>query len=68
MANLPGTVHFIAEAPGFDPVRLLVTMTDTHIAPVAAGRMIGIFHNLPRVIDALCPQIDGPHDIGAGCF
>jgi hypothetical protein len=37
VANLPGTIHFVAQAPGANRVRLRVAMVASQIAPFGAA-------------------------------
>ena len=64
VTHLPGTVHFIAQAPQLNVERILCTVADAQIAPVAAGGMISILHHVPRRIRSTGAQVDGIHDLG----
>ncbi|MNU04215.1 hypothetical protein D3C72_2485300 [compost metagenome] len=49
-------------------MRLPVAVRDPQIAPVRAGGVIAVFHQIPGGIDAACAEIDGHHDVAARHF
>ena len=68
MANLPRTVHLVAQAPELDAKRLPRAVFDAQVAIIAAARMIGVFHDVSRRVRAARAQIDGVHHLGIGLF
>lgn len=64
LADLPRTIHLIAQTPGSDLVRLLITVASTQIAPVASSRMVAVFQQVAGRINAAGSQIHRHHDFG----
>src|SRR5690606_30833944 len=65
LADLPGTIHLVAEAPQLDVPRLPAAVPDAHVAPVGAARMIDVFEEAARLVDATRTEIDGEHHLRA---
>ena len=68
VAGLPRAVHFIAEAPDFDVVRVFDAVLDTQVAVFGAGRVVAVFEQVARCFNAACAEVDGLHDLRVGFF
>ena len=68
VAQLPGTVHLIAQAPYLDIMGLLHSMADTHIAVLRPGRMVAVFQEVTGVGNSPGAQVDCHHHIRACLF
>ena len=64
MTDLPGAIHLVAETPEADTVGLLATVASAQIAPMRAARMVAIFEQAARRVDAARAEIDGEHQLG----
>ena len=68
MAGLPRAVHFVAEAPDLDVVRVFDTVLDAQVAVFGAGRVVAVFEQVARCFNAACAEVDGLHDLRVGFF
>ena len=66
MTDLPGTVHFVAEAPHFHAVGLFRAVAAAQIAERGAARKIHIFEEIAGIIQTTGTEIDGEHHLDAG--
>jgi hypothetical protein len=64
--HLPGAIHFIAEAPEFDAVRLLPAVGAAQIRPMGATGMVAVFHEIARGVAAPGAEVDGHHRLDIG--
>ena len=64
-AELPRPVHFVAETPEFDTVRLLVAVRATQIGERRPAGMIAIFNEAARLVDAAHAHVDAEHRLHA---
>lgn len=64
MADLPGAVHLVAQAPGMDAERLLGAVGDAQVAVLAAAGMVAVFQQVAGGVDAPGAQVDRHHDLG----
>ena len=68
VAGLPRAVHFVAEAPDLDVVRVFDTVLDAQVAVFGAGRVVAVFEQVARCFNAACAEVDGLHDLRVGFF
>ena len=61
MADLPGAVHLVAEAPVFHNVRLPAPVGDAHVGVLRAGRRVAVFDEVGGVLNAAGAHVDGQH-------
>ena len=66
LPHLPGTVHLVAEAPELDVEWLFLSIRDTLVGEIAVSRVIGIFHDVPRLLRAAGAEIHRVHDLAPG--
>ena len=64
MADLPGAVHLVAEAPELDVEGLGAAVRLAQVAPVAAGRAVDVFEEVAGLIEAARAEVDGEHHLG----
>src|SRR5690242_18365519 len=64
MADLPGSVHFVSQAPGTDIVRLLEAVLAAKVAPLGAAWKIAVLDQCRRSFGSARTQV-GPHQ-GSG--
>ena len=65
VADLPRTVHFVAEAPVLDAERLGAAVRLAQVAPVAAGRPVDVLDEVARFVEAARAEVDGEHHLGS---
>ncbi len=66
VADLPGPVHLVAEAPVLDAERLGAAVRLAQVAPVAAGRTVDVFDEVARLVEPARSEVDRQHHLGAG--
>src|SRR5258708_3706532 len=66
LAHLPGTIHFIAQTPEFDPVRLLVTVFRAQIAIKGSASVIAVLHKIASFIRSPGSEVDAEHWLSPG--
>ncbi|EGE61069.1 hypothetical protein RHECNPAF_1260048 [Rhizobium etli CNPAF512] len=66
VADLPGAVHLVAEAPQFHIVRIGPAVLAAQIRPIGAAGMIAIFQEVAGGIETAGAEIDGEHRLGIG--
>ena len=65
MADLPGTVHLVPQAPGFDAVGLLRSVGPAQVAVIGAAFVVAVFLKIAGVVDSAGAEVDGHHDLCA---
>ena len=65
VADLPGAVHLVAEAPELDVPRLLAAVLLAQVAPVGAARVVDVFDEVARLVEAARAEVDRQHHLGA---
>jgi hypothetical protein len=65
VAELPRTVHLVAEAPHADPERLAATVVGAEVGPRGAGRQVGVLQDVEGLADASGAEVDGVHQVAA---
>ena len=63
VTDLPWTVHFISEAPGFESIWILLSVFNTKIAVFGSARMVTVFQKIACICDSSCSQIDCHHNL-----
>ena len=66
MTHLPGAVHLVAQAPGFDIVGLLHPVGYAQVAVLGARGVIAVFQKAAGCVDAPGAQIHRHHQLRAG--
>ncbi len=66
LADLPGTVHLVSEAPETHAMRLLETMRAAQVRIVSAAGMIAVFDEMARLLGPARAEVDGEHRLHAG--
>ena len=68
VADLPGAVHFVAQAPRLNRVGLRVAMFAAQIAPLGATRHVAIFHQRGRHLGRRGAEIGADQRLGANAL
>ena len=68
MTDLPIAVHFVAEAPQFDVMRIFHAVFAAQIAVIRTARVVAVFHKRTRFLGAAQTQIDRHHTFGVCLF
>ena len=67
VADLPGAVHLVAKAPESAVPRLLARRSSLRRSrPVAAARVVDVFDEVARLVEAARAEVDRQHHLGAG--
>ena len=59
--DLPRTIHFIAQVPDLNAVRVFVSVFDPQIRPIGISREVCIFHNVDRIVQITGTKVDRIH-------
>ena len=68
VADLPGAVHLVAETPEAAVPRFRAPVLGPEVGPVAAARVVDVFDEVARLVEAARAEIDREHHLGAGLF
>ena len=63
MANLPGAVHFIAQAPQLHAKGLLGAVFAPQVGEVRIGIQVAVFHQVPGLVRAAGAQVHRHHHV-----
>ena len=66
MAELPGPVHLVAEAPYLYGVGSHSAVLDPQVRQLSAAGHIGVLENVERLLDAAGAEVEGVHELAAG--
>src|SRR4026209_551630 len=61
MAQLPGSIHFIAETPQTHLMRFGMPMTDAEISISRSSLSVAIFNPVASLLRHACAQVDREH-------
>ena len=64
VADLPGTVHLVAQTPELDPQRVLRAVFDPQVGPVAAALVVGVLDDVAGRVRAAGAEVHRVHDGG----
>ena len=67
-ADLPGAVHLVAQAPGFDVERLFKAIGSPFVAIQGTAGEVTVFHQIPGFFGSSGTQVYGHHHLRAGPF
>ena len=63
MANLPRPVHLVANAPGLNSVRLIMTVFPPKVAPISAAFKIAVLNKVSRILNTAGSHVHGRHKL-----
>ena len=61
VADLPGAVHLVAQAPVFHLVGLGIAVADAQVGVIGAGRGVAVFHPGAGFVQRAGAQVDAQH-------
>ena len=65
VAELPRTVHLVAQAPHTDPVRLACAVGHAQVRQVGPARVVGVLQQVQRLLKAPGAEVDRHHRLHA---
>jgi hypothetical protein len=68
VADLPGSVHFVPEAPEPAVPRLFPTVLRPQVGPVGSALVIDVFDETARLVQPARAEVDRQHHLGPGLF